>query len=74
MMDVILMVIGALTGVAALWFGGRRAGASAEKAKQTEARIEAVKQAQEVENEVEALDRDALKSRARVWVRGPKSR
>lgn len=35
-------------------------------------RIEAMREAQEVRNEVEALDRDALKSRARQWVRGPK--
>jgi hypothetical protein len=32
----------------------------------------ATKQAQEVHNEVEALDRDALRGRATVWVRKPK--
>lgn len=35
-------------------------------------RVEAMHEAQEVRNEVEALDRDSLKSRARQWVRGPK--
>lgn len=33
-------------------------------------RLEAVREAQEVRNEVEALDPDTLKSRARIWVRG----
>ena len=35
-------------------------------------RADALRQAREVENEVEALDRDALKRRASVWVRDPK--
>lgn len=32
--------------------------------------LERVQQAQEIENEVEALDRDTLKRRAAKWVRG----
>lgn len=70
MTDLLLMLAAAFAGAVALWFGGRRSGVSAARAKQTATRLEAVKQAQEVENEVEALDRDTLKHRARRWVRG----
>lgn len=35
-------------------------------------RISAIREANDVRNEVEALDRDTLQSRARRWVRGPK--
>lgn len=35
-------------------------------------RLEAMKTAQEVRNEVEAFDRDALRGRATIWVRGNK--
>ena len=72
MMDWVIAAFVAVAGFAAIWFGGRRAGISDIKAKQHEARLEAVKRARETENEVEALDRDSLKSRARQWVRGPK--
>ena len=64
--------VAALIGFAAIWFGGRRSAKADIKAKQAEARLKAVKEAEDVRNEVEALDRDALKSRARHWVRGPK--
>lgn len=72
MMDWVIAAFVAVAGFAAIWFGGRRAGISDTKAKQHGARLEAVKRARETENEVEALDRDSLKSRARQWVRGPK--
>jgi hypothetical protein len=35
-------------------------------------RMEAIKKAQGVENEIDALDRDTLKRRATVWVRKSK--
>ncbi len=35
-------------------------------------RRQAIEEANEVRNEVEALDRDTLQSRARRWVRGSK--
>ena len=35
-------------------------------------RMQAVKKASEVENEVEAFDRDTLRGRATIWVRKPK--
>lgn len=72
MTDWIIAVLVGIAVFAASWFGGRKAGISSIKAKQNEARLEAAKEANEVRNEVEALDRDSLKSRARKWVRGPK--
>lgn len=62
----------AVSGVVAIWFGGKKAGKTDIKLKQAEERIKAIKEAEETRNEVEALDRDTLKSRARIWVRGPK--
>lgn len=41
------------------------------RAKIEEQRGVAARKAREITNEVEALDTDALKSRARRWVRGP---
>ena len=63
--------IGAL-GFLAVWFGGKASAKSDARAKQAEARLKAAKEAEDVRNEVEALDRDALKRRASVWVRKPK--
>lgn len=70
MMEWIIAVIAGIAGLAAIWFGGRKAGISGIKAKQNEAKLEAVNEANEVRNEVEALDRDSLKRRASKWVRG----
>lgn len=61
-----------VTALAASWFGGRKVAQNSIKLKQSEARLKAIEEAKEIENEVEALDHDTLKSRARVWVRGPK--
>jgi hypothetical protein len=58
-----------ITTLAATWFGGRMTGAANVKAKQAEGRLRAVKEAGEIENEVEALDADTLKRRATRWVR-----
>lgn len=57
--------------LAASWLGGRKQGQTDAKAQQNVVRLEAVKAAREVENEVEALDSAALKRRAAVWVRKP---
>lgn len=45
-------------------------GEARARAKLDEARLRAVRKAQEIENEVEALDPDTLKRRANRWVRG----
>lgn len=37
-------------------------------------RLKAMKEAQDVRNEVEGFDRDTLRGRATVWVRGNKSK
>lgn len=54
--------------LASSWFGGRKAAQADINA----AHIATAKAAKEVENEVEALDRDTLRRRASKWVRGPK--
>jgi hypothetical protein len=54
--------------LAASWFGGRKSAQADINA----VRLKSIRDAKEVENEVEALDRESLKSRARKWVRGPK--
>jgi hypothetical protein len=72
MMDWLVAALVAVAGFAAIWFGGRKSGISDIKAKQQEARLESAKKAREIENEVEALDRDSLKRRSARWVRGPK--
>lgn len=62
----------AVISLAAIWLNGRRSAKTRIKLQQVENRIAAVKQAKEIENEVQALDRDSLKRRASVWVRGSK--
>jgi hypothetical protein len=61
-----------VTTLLATWFGGRMTGAANTKAKQAEGRVKAIKQAEEIENEIEALDVDALKRRSTKWVRNTK--
>jgi hypothetical protein len=55
--------------LAASWFGGRRSAQTGIKAKQDKADLKTALRAEEIENEVEALDTDALKQRSRKWVR-----
>jgi len=45
---------------------GRRSGSDAKKT------LTAARKAEEIENEVQALPSDALRARARTWVRKPK--
>ena len=45
---------------------GRRSGADAKET------LTAVRKAEEIENEVQALPADALRARARTWLRKPK--
>jgi hypothetical protein len=58
-----------ITTLAATWFGGRMTGAANVKAKQAEGRLRAVKEATDIKNEVEALDQETLKARAKTWIR-----
>jgi len=64
---VVVLAVGGL--VAILWLAARlgRQSAKSDAAKETLRRVQEI---QEIENEVQALDRDTLKSRARHWVRG----
>ena len=59
---VVLIVMVVLFAVAT----GRRSGGNAKE------KLEAVRKAKEIENEVQALPSDALRDRARLWVRKPK--
>jgi Sec-independent protein translocase protein TatA len=59
---VILIVVVVLFAVAT----GRKSGGHAKET------LEAVRDAEEVKDEVEALPSDALRDRARLWVRRPK--
>lgn len=56
----------------AIWFGGRNAANADAKARSLDARLKAVKEAEDVRNEVEAFDRDTLRGRATIWVRKSK--
>lgn len=58
-------------GVRAKWL---KDGEQKVRAQITERRLETIKEAQDVRNEVEALDRDTLRGRATIWVRGNKSK
>jgi membrane protein implicated in regulation of membrane protease activity len=64
----------AFAALLSIWFGGRMSGKSDAKAKRTDERLKAMKQAEVIENEIEALDRDALRAHGRVWVRNRKQR
>ena len=59
---VVLIVMVVLFAVAT----GRRSGGNAKD------KLEAIRAAEEVKNEIEALPSDALRDRARTWVRRPK--
>ncbi len=65
----LIRLVAGVIALAASWFGGRNAARTDIKAQIVTARLKAAEAAHEVENEVEALDVDALKRRAAVWVR-----
>jgi Flp pilus assembly protein TadB len=64
---VVILAAGGL--LAILWLAARlgRQSAKSDAARETLRRVQEI---QEIENEVQALDRDTLKSHARKWVRG----
>jgi Flp pilus assembly protein TadB len=66
-MLVVILAVGGLLAVLLLATKLGRQSAKSDAAKETLRRVQEI---QEIENEVQALDRDTLKSRARHWVRG----
>jgi len=64
------LAVTALLLVAVIWLAARsgRKRAEAEIAKDT---LATTLRAEEIKDEVEALDRDTLKSRAKLWLRTP---
>ena len=62
-------VVGFVLGLLGIYFSGRRDGAAAVKADANEARLDAVKAAKEVEDEVRSLDAPAFIDRASQWLR-----
>lgn len=62
------LVVAALV---ASWFGGRKSAHTDTKIKRLEDDLATTARAREIENEVEAMRPDALRERARRWVRPP---
>ena len=60
--------------LAASWFGGRKSAQTDAKLEVAERNLKVIQQAEVIEDEVEALSPDALKSRSRKWVRGVNDR
>jgi len=59
----------AVAALMSIWFGGRMSGKAAARAAIAENRAKAVRAANDITNEVEALDRETLKNRAKTWMR-----
>ena len=55
----------------ASWFGGRKSAQTDVKLEVALRNLKVVREAEEIEDEVEVLSPDALRTRARVWVRKP---
>ena len=68
-LSALLKPILAAIALAASWFGGRKAAQTDIKLEVAERNLKVVQQAEVIENEVQALDRDTLQSRSRKWVR-----
>lgn len=66
-------IVGGLAIVAG-WFTAKRSGAKAEQAKQDKERLQAVKKAKEVQDDVDTMDNNAARQRAGRWVRDHKKR
>lgn len=62
------LVVAAL---AASWFGGRKSAKTDAKLREAEDDLATAMRARSIENEVEAMRPDALRERARKWVRPP---
>ena len=66
-----LLGVTALLVVAIIWLA-RRHGWERREVKTVKDTLAAIRKAEEIENEVQALDRDTLKSRAKLWLRTPR--
>ena len=69
MMDLLVTVSVALVGGVALYVFGFRTAGKVREAKETKQRLEDMKTAQEVRDEVEVLDDTGLADRASKWLR-----
>ncbi len=63
---VIVAFVLALLGIRSMWI---QQGEERLKSKIERERLDAALKAKEIENEVEALDRDAVRRRGKLWVR-----
>lgn len=68
---VLLSLLLAPFALAVSWFGGRKLAQTDAKLEVAEHNLKVVRKAEEIEDEVEVLSPDALRTRARVWVRKP---
>jgi hypothetical protein len=68
---VLLSLLLAPLALAASWFGGRKLAQTDAKLEVALHNLKVVRAAEEIEDEVEVLSPDALRTRARVWVRKP---
>lgn len=69
MRSLIAAAVAAILGAVSLFFFGYRKAKKDQAVEQVEQRLEDVKKAQEVHDEVAAADDDELAKRAREWVR-----
>ena len=65
-----ILILAVLLVAAVIWLA-MRTGRRWMAEKTIEDTLAAIRKAEEIENEIEALDHDTLKSRARKWVRAP---
>jgi len=70
MMDLLVTIGAAITSGLVMYFFGYRKAGKARAAKQTEQRLEDVKTAREVRDEIEILDDSGLADRASKWLSG----
>jgi hypothetical protein len=70
MIDIVITIGAALVSGLVMYFFGYRKAGKVRGTKQTEQRLEDVKKAQEVRDEVIAMDDIGLANRATKWLRG----
>lgn len=65
----VIGVVGFVLGLLGIYWSGRRDGAAAVKADINENRLDTLRQAKEIEDEIRSLDDPAFIDRAGQWVR-----